>query len=242
MAQIGRDAFQEALLTVMEQKTHWSNQAFASGGVAREKMHIHFEQEFAVFVRDFPVLVGRAYVQCPIPTVRRSLAENLYEEETGAIAAGRPHPELFLLIPRGFGCDMARFESIALLPGSRQYRDILDRCTLRQGWEVAAAVTTLFIEGTAWERGELDCRAPKRPMPPLEQHPLHVHYGLGLEYLELPRIHRNVEGGHRQAAWRAILDHVDEAVRPKVLHAMRDALGGWLAYKDSVARAVGLKR
>jgi pyrroloquinoline-quinone synthase len=205
-------------------------------------MHLHFEQEYAVFVRDFPIFVGRAYIHCPIAEVRRDLAENLYEEETGGLVAGSPHPELFLEIPRGFGCDMKRFETVELLPGSRRYREILDRHTLNNGWERAAAVTTLFIEGTSWERGELDPRAPKRPMPPLNTHPLHVHYGLPLESLELPRIHRGVEGGHRLAAWRTILDHVDAKARPCVLDAMREALDGWLAYKDSVAEAVGLKR
>lgn len=239
---MNRNGFQEALLGIMEQKTHWSNEAFANGRVAREKMHVHFEQEYALFVRDFPILVGRAYIQCPIASVRRDLAENLYEEETGAIAAGKPHPELFLEIPRGFGCDMKRFERVDLLPGSRRYRDTLDRHTQREGWETAAAVTTLFIEGTAWERGELEPGAPKRPMPPLEEHPLHVHYQLPLKALELPRIHRGVEGGHRKAAWRTILEHVDESARPRVIGAMRDALNGWLAYKDSVAEAVGLRR
>lgn len=237
---MNRGEFQEALLRVMERKVHWSNEAFATGGVPREKLHIHFEQEYGVFVRDFPVLVGRAYVQCPVASVRRDLAENLYEEETGALAAGKPHPVLFLEIPRGFGCDMKRFEKIELLPGSRRYRDIIDRHTQGRGWEAAAAVTTVFIEGTQYERGELDDTSPKRPMPPLEQHPLHVHYGLPLEFLALPRVHRNVEGGHRQAAWRTILEHVDEPARPRVVDAMQACLEGWLAYKDSVAEAVGL--
>ncbi len=235
-----RDGFREALLEVMERKVHWSADAFAHGGVARDKMHLHFEQEYGSFVRDFPIFVGRAYVQCPIAAVRRDLAENLYEEETGAIAAGKPHPVLFLEIPRGFGCDMKRFDAIELLPGTRRFRDAVDAWTQGQGWEAAAAVTTIFIEGTQYERGELDPGAPKRPMPPLEQHPLHVHYGLPLAALALPRIHRDVEGGHRAAAWRTVLDHIDDAARPRVLESMRAVLDGWLAYKDAVAAAVGL--
>src|SRR5688500_18600667 len=213
---MNRSEFQEKLLSVMERKTHWSNEAFATGGVARDRMHVHFEQEYATFVRDFPILVGRAYIQCPIASVQRDLAENLYEEETGAIAAGKPHPVLFLEIPKRFGCDMRRFERVALLPGARKYRDVLDRHALGRRWEAAAAATTIFIEGTQYERGELDPRAPKRPMPRLEQHPLHVHYALPLSALELPRIHRTVEGGHRAAAWRTILDHVDASKRETV--------------------------
>ena len=84
----------------MERKTHWAWPAFTRGLVARDKLHIHLEHEWAVYVRDFPIMVGRAYVQCPIAEVRRELAENLYEEETGGLAAGKPHPELFMMYPR----------------------------------------------------------------------------------------------------------------------------------------------
>src|ERR1044071_4552395 len=84
-----RSEFREALLTVMDRKVHWAWPGFTSGLVPRERLHVHLEQEYAVYVRDFPVLVARAYVDCPIAEVRRELAENLYEEETRGIAAGR---------------------------------------------------------------------------------------------------------------------------------------------------------
>jgi pyrroloquinoline-quinone synthase len=79
-------------------------------------------------------------------------------------------------------------------------------------------------------------------MPPLEQHPLHVHYGLALAALELPRVHRTVEGGHRAAAWRAMLCHVEQDRRPEVVDVLKSCLNGWRAYKDDVAHAVGLSR
>src|SRR5688572_22280904 len=156
----------------MERKVHWAWPSFTSGKVARSKLHLHLEQEYAVYVRDFPVLLGRAYVQCPIAAVRQELAENLYEEETGGIVAGRPHPELFLEYPRGLGMDLARFERVDLLPAAGRYRALLDDATEQRGWEVSAAVSTLFIEGTRFERGELDPSAPRRPTPPLAEHPL----------------------------------------------------------------------
>ena len=121
-----RDAFREALLSVMERKTHWAWPRFTSGDVAAERLHIHLEHEYEVYVRDFPVLVARAYVQCPIAEVRRELAENIYEEETGGLVAGRPHPELFLEYPKGLGMDLSRFEQVELLPGAARYRAFLD--------------------------------------------------------------------------------------------------------------------
>ncbi len=237
---MGSEEFVEQLLKVMEGKSHWAWRHFTSGNVKPERLHIHFEQEYATYVRDFPVMVGRAYVQCPIPEVRRELAENLYEEETGGLIAGRPHPELFLEYARGLGMDLARFERVELLPAARRYRDVLDRTTQASGWEVAAAVSTLFIEGTQYERGELDEGAPRRPVPPLEEHPLVVHYGLPIEHLALTKAHRQVEGSHRAAAWRIITRHVPEAARASVVAAMRDALDTWRLYRDDVAAACGL--
>jgi pyrroloquinoline quinone (PQQ) biosynthesis protein C len=239
---VTRDEFCEALLAVMERKQHWAWAAFTSGKVARDRLHVHFEQEYATYVRDFPVLVGWAYVQCPIADVRRELAENLYEEETGGIAAGRPHPELFLDYPRGLGMDLARFDQVALLPEAAAYRAVLDDATRTRGWECAAAVATLFVEGTSYERGEIDPSAPRRPVVPLEQHPLVVHYGLPTESLSLTRAHRQVEGSHRQAAWRAVLDFVPAERRPLVVATMEQALQAWLVYRDGVAAACGLVR
>ncbi len=232
--------FRESLLLVMDRKRHWAWPLFNAGQVAKDRLHIHLEQEYACYVRDFPVLVGRAYVACPIPAVRRELLENMYEEETGRLAAGRPHPELFLEYPRGLGMDLGRFEEVRLLPKTAAYRASVDHHTQAAGWEVAAAVTTLFIEGTHYERGELDETAERRPTPPLEEHPLVLHYGLPLDRLLLTRAHRSIEGSHRAAAWRILLTHIRPEARSKVVDAMESALQAWLGYRDGVAEACGL--
>jgi hypothetical protein len=172
--------------------------------------------------------------------VRRELAENLYEEETGGLHAGRPHPELFLEYPKGLGFDVARFEAVTLLPAAKAYRARLDDATQAKGWSVAAAVVTLFLEGTPHERALFDPSAPKRPEPPLEEHPLVKHYGLPVESLALTKAHRGVEGDHRLAAWRVMLDHVPDRERAEVITAMEQVLAAWLTYRDEVAGACGL--
>ncbi|MCU0698928.1 MAG: iron-containing redox enzyme family protein [Myxococcaceae bacterium] len=236
-----RDGFREALLGVMDRKVHWAWPRFTDGSVAKARLHVHLEQEYAVYVRDFPVLVGRAYVQCPIPAVRRELAENLYEEETGGLHAGRPHPELFLEYPRGLGFDVSRFEHVTLLPKAAAYRAGLDDATQARGWSVAAAVVTLFLEGTPHERALFDPSAPKRPEPALDEHPLVKHYGLPVEALALTKAHRGVEGEHRLAAWRVMLDHVPPSEHEAVVAALESVLVAWLAYRDEVAQACGLE-
>lgn len=237
-----RSDFQEALLRVMERKQHWAWPQFVSGRVPKERLHIHLEQEYAVYIRDFARLIGRVYVQCPVAEVRADLAENLYEEETGRLSRGRPHAELFLDYPRGLGMDLARFERVTSLPAAAAYRALLDRATTSSGWDVGVAVVTIFVEGTPYERGELDPTAPRRPEPALHEHPLVVHYGLPLSALELTRVHREVEGGHRAAAWRMVLDHVPASRRAVVVAAMEEVLHGWLVYRDDVALACGCLR
>jgi len=150
-----RETFREQMLGVMERKKHWAWPMFTSGRVARELLHYHFEQEYETYVRDFPVMVGRAYVRCPIPAIRRSLAENLYEEETGGLVAGSPHPVLFLEYPRGLGMDLKRFEHVQLLPAAERYRAFLEEATQCYGWDIAAAIVTIFVEGNSEERAAL---------------------------------------------------------------------------------------
>ena len=185
------------------------------------------EQEYEVYVRDFPILIGKAYVQCPIATVRQELAENLFEEETGGLHAGRPHPELFLLYPEGLGMDLDRFNSVALLPKAAHYRDFLHRSCGEMGWEIGTAIATLFVEGTKHDRSVLDPNAPARPTPPLEDHPLVRHYGLDISYLALTKAHRGVEGEHRDSAWRCVVQYVPEEIRAAVVAAMTQALRLW---------------
>ena len=103
-----------------------------------------------------PVLVGRAYIRCPVPKIRRSLAENLYEEETGGLVAGSPHPLLFLEYPSGLGMDLHRFEHVQLLPAAQRYRNFLDDATQHFGWDIAAAIVTIFVEGSCDERSALE--------------------------------------------------------------------------------------
>lgn len=230
------------MLQVMERKVHWAWSAFTSGRVPRHRLHVHLEQEYATYVRDFPLLIGRAHAQCPLAAVRRELAENLYEEETGGLYAGRPHPELFLEYPKGLGMDLARFEAVQLLPEAADFRSLLDDATTARGWEIAAAVTTIFLEGTPYERGELDPNAPKRPQGRLSDHPLVKHYGLPLENLALTKAHRQVEGEHRAAAWQVMLEHVAGDQRARVVAWMEDALSSWSKYRDAVASACGVRQ
>jgi pyrroloquinoline-quinone synthase len=118
----------------------------------------------------------------------------------------------------------------------------LDDTIQHNGWEVAAAIVTIFIEGTKDEAMIFDPAHCAATLPPLEDHPLVKHYGLALEHLALTKAHRQVEGSHRAAAWKVILDHVTPTRRGPVIRAMEAALGHWLSYRDAVAQICGLQQ
>ena len=43
--------------------------------------------------------------------------------------------------------DLNRFEHVQLLPAAKCYRNFLDDATQHFGWDIAAAIVTIFVEG-----------------------------------------------------------------------------------------------
>src|SRR4026208_1570997 len=68
--------FRERLLSIMDRKTHWAWPAFSGQDIGQAQLKVHFQQEFASYVRDFPVLLARIHAKNPPVAVRRMLAEN----------------------------------------------------------------------------------------------------------------------------------------------------------------------
>jgi pyrroloquinoline quinone (PQQ) biosynthesis protein C len=236
------------LLAVMDRKQHWAYPCLTRPGLTRAQLLVHFQHEHAVYVRDFPVLLARALGQVPaLPDVRRALAENLYEEQTGGLSRTAPHPELFLRMMQGLGFSRDQFEEgkAPLHPNAIRYRDFLRDESAREPWQSAVALLTIFVEGSVNERAEL-AGTFRRPEPSLavRRHPLVVHYGCPESAMELTHAHAAVEGGHRKDAWRVVVDHVPERseVHARVVALCERALELWLAYRDGVAERMGLSR
>jgi pyrroloquinoline quinone (PQQ) biosynthesis protein C len=235
----------ERLLAVMDRKDHWAWPSFTRPGLSRAQLTVHFRHEYQVYVRDFPVLLARVLGQGPPDDVRRALAENIFEEQTGKLSFGVPHPELFLEMMDGLGIPRDAIEGAAppLVPEAAAYRVGLVRRSISGPWIVGAAVLTIFVEGSVHERAEI---GGTRVLPPVDEailaHPMVKHYGCPPEKLRLPRAHRAVEAGHRRDAWDMVLGHADASTEGAIAGAVEEALGAWLAYRDAVARAMGLTR
>src|SRR5262249_2672257 len=114
----------DRLLSVMDRKNHWAFVALTRPGLSRDALLAHFQHEYRTYVRDFPVLLARILGQGPPPSVRAALAENIFEEQTGKLSLGVPHPELFLEMMDGLGIDRAAIdgEVDALEPEAVAYR------------------------------------------------------------------------------------------------------------------------
>jgi len=236
------------LLDVMDRKRHWAYPALTRPGLRRDQLLVHFRHEYAVYVRDFPVLLARALGQLPpLPGVRAALAENLYEEQTGGLSGTAPHPELFLRMMEGLGFERALFDdgACALHPAASLYREWLLEESARGPWQAAVALLTVFVEGSVNERAEL-AGTFHRPNPAeaARHHPLVLHYGCPVEAMQLTRAHAAVEGGHRSDAWRIVVEHVPEKgeLQARVVSTCRRALEMWLAYRDGVAERMGVSR
>lgn len=239
----------DRLLLVMDQKNHWAYPSLTRPGLSRAQLLVHFQHEYAVYVRDFPVLLARCLGQVPdVPEVRRALAENLYEEQTGGLSKSAPHPELFLRMMEGLGYSRAQFEErmldADLHPAARSYRDFLRTKSAEAPWQAAAALLTIFVEGSINERAELAGTFKRaKGEDAIKRHALVVHYGCPPEAMQLVRAHGDVEGGHRDDAWRVVVDHAgDDALTKTIVDTCMDALVRWHRYRDGVAERMGLAR
>jgi len=237
--------FQEQILRVMDRKHHWAWPYFSSDALSKAQLKIHFQQEYAVYVRDFPVFLARIHGQNPPAEARRMLAENIYEEDTGGLSLGHAHPELFMSMMEGLGYQRKHFEKIALLPASLPYRRWLDRVSMSRDWVIGTAALTIFVEGSIKDRQEM--QHPPKPKSKgeieeyIQQHPLVQHHGLSPHCMDLIRAHQMVESGHRHDAHTMVLKYaVTSAQQNAVLACLNKSLRLWLRYRDAVARACKL--
>lgn len=89
--------------------------AAEAGTLSRDQIRVWAEQFYAA-TRDGRLMIGNFYANAPDdPELRRELAENLYEEETGRISGvGKCHMDVFHDLLAAFGVTME--EALALEP------------------------------------------------------------------------------------------------------------------------------
>jgi hypothetical protein len=245
-ARMTTSRFRDALLRVMDGKHHWAWEHFAAGRLTKEQLKVHFQQEYFVYIRDFPVFLARIHGKNPPQPVRRMLAENIYEEDTGGLSLGKSHPELFLAMMEGLGFSARDFERIRPLPASRVYRAWLDRMSNHCQWVLGAATLTIFVEGSVKDRKEI--LEPSKPKSTeeieatIQNHPLVRFHGLSPDCMDLIRAHQLVEAGHRHDAYDMVVNYTPPRLQGAVIACLKKSLSLWLRYRDAVVKACGITR
>ena len=237
--------FQNQLLNRMAGKNHWAWPQIIGPSISKAQLKIHYQQEYAVYVRDFPVFLARIHGKNPPLAVRKMLAENIFEEDTGQLSLGVSHPQLFLAMMQGLGFRAKEFENISLLPATQRYRRWLDRISNDSDWVVGAAVFTIFVEGSVHDREELTRLSRPKTATQISKkitnHPLVTFHGVPSQAMDLVRAHQMVEGGHRHDAYAMVVNYAKTRTQQnEILAAVQKTLDLWLLYRDGVARACKL--
>jgi pyrroloquinoline-quinone synthase len=223
----------DALLAVMDRKTHPSWARYQAGQVSRAGVLLHLEQEFGLYLWDFPVLLGRVLGRGPPAAARAVLAETIYEEQTGGRSGTAGHAELFLRATRALGEPDERFWTAALLPEAAAFRRFLDDLTWHSPWSASWAVLGLFLEGGVRDRAVLGRPPVALSDAAVAAHPLARHFGVPAAAMEAVAVHVRLDAQRRHDAWRALeVEPGDEAA---VQAAMGQALEHWLVYRQAVA-------
>lgn len=244
---LSADQFRERLFDVVSRKQHWSTPYFNGRTTTKEQLNIHFRQEYAVYIRDFSVLLGRLLGKNPPWQMRRQLATTIYEEETGGLSLGKPHQELFLDMMLGLGYPRAEFRDVELLSRSFAFREWLDHICLEEEWIVGAAVLTLLVEGSANDREEVFSKEKQQSKADVEdivlKHPLVVYHNLNPTHMDLVRVREMTEPCNRRIVYDII---VKEAIASNqlrlVLDHLEEGLKLWLQYRDGIARACSIRK
>lgn len=241
------DQFRERLFDIVGRKQHWSTPYFNGSTVSKEQLNIHFRQEYAVYIRDFPVLLAQVFGKNPPWQIRRHLATTIYEEETGGLSLHKPHQELFLQMMMGLGYSRAEFRDVGLLAPSLAYREWLDMICQNEDWLAGTAVLTIFVEGSVNDREEVFQQDEQKSQGEIEdviqKHPLIVYHGLKPEHMDLVRAREMIEPCNRRVVYDMIIkEAVGKGQQALILKNLTDGLNLWLQYRDGIARACGLRQ
>ncbi len=237
----------ERMMETISRKQHWSTPHFNGSAVTRAQFNVYFRQEYAVYIRDFSVLLARIAGKNPPWRIRRHLATTIYEEETGRLSLGTPHQELFLQMMMGLGYERAEFRDVALLSRSYAYREWLDGICEQEEWIAGAAVLMIFVEGSAHDREDVLTREAPQSKPDIEdlvrRHPLVTYHGLLPEHLDLVRVREMVGPRNRPVVYDLIAEEaVGSGTQSLVLEKLEKGLKMWLQYRDGVAQACGIRQ
>lgn len=181
-------------------RLHPVRQLLLSGRLTKEQLQAWAKNQFHEF-RNIHRFFGIRYQKCPVPELRRSLLENMVEEEGEDLFGGKfpSHAELWVRF--GEGIEISRNEMLSYepLPGIRAALEMYVQLVERSHWAVAIGTGLVFEGG-----------GPKRMRE--EREALEKYYSwIPSSALDFFRAHEYHDEGHGDTVVDVIKKHCMEA-------------------------------
>lgn len=180
-------------------RPHPIRQLLMSGRLTKEQLQAWAKNQFHEF-RNIHRFFGIRYQKCPVPELRRSLLENMVEEEGEDLFGGKfpSHAELWIRFAEGIGISRQEILHYQPLPGIRAALEMYVGLVQRSHWAVAIG-TGLVFEGGGPERMREEREALER------------HYSwIPSAALDFFRAHEYHDEGHGDTVADVIKQHCME--------------------------------
>jgi pyrroloquinoline-quinone synthase len=184
-----------------------------------------FACQFFLQVVEFPRAVSALHSRCGDRQERVTLAESLYEEETGKLSGTKPHPELFLDFCAGLGLERAAVISTAPLPST---------AALVQWFEYATKLLP-FLEGVAAINLAAEGQVVGAFAPFARG--LQQHYGLSRDAVAFWDVHELADADHADVGDHIVVTHATSSeAQTGVRRAVETSLAMWWQFFDGIDR------
>ncbi|OLC16615.1 MAG: hypothetical protein AUH29_04645 [Candidatus Rokubacteria bacterium 13_1_40CM_69_27] len=224
-------AFGAALLEEVRERRSFGGHPLwfkiAEGRLSRPALG-EFAKQFFLQVVEFPRAVSALHSRCPDLAERVKLAESVYEEETGRLSGGKPHPELFLDFAAGAGVPRQEMLGATPLPSTAALIHWFEYSTKLLPFHEGVAAINLAAEGQVVGAFGPFARA------------LQKHYGLSEAAVAFWDIHELADAEHSDVGDHIVVRHATTAERHEaVRRAVRTSLAMWWQFFDGMDKSFG---
>lgn len=204
----------EARIASYDLLKHPFYQAWSKGELTAQDLR-EYATDYYHHVSAFPTYLSALHAQLPDSALRRSVLENLMDEEGIGSPDRRPHSELWMDFAKGMGADAGQVKQ------SDPVAEVKDLIAAFRGFmqqETAAALAALYA---------YESQVPRIACEKAEG--LEKHYGADARTCRYFTLHQTADVHHAQV-WRNLID--------KQLEATPEAADTALSAAESAARAL----
>jgi len=199
----------KAFLEKLDIAHHPLASRIGKGELSQKQVKGWAKQWYHGFLKDADRWLAQAFVNCPVPSMRRAIIENAAEEAWGYQSKTKGHPELFVDFLSGLGISQKELEDEPVTPEAH--------AALLQFWTIRSVPWYQF--GALFLTSESE--VPRAYVPIMQG--LEKHYGVPKEKLLFFRIHAaEVDEEHTATNLKVIREYVQsERDRAEALQILK---------------------